>query len=134
MRILLADDDPQDRALFRLAAEAAQIEVEITQSRDELWLALESAEAKGAFPDVIVTDLHMPGMDLPTFLQRRQTKADFARIPLVVMSNSGALRIAERQMVAAIGGFERKPVTFQGLEDLLVGFTARFGTTSPSGQ
>lgn len=132
MRILLADDDPQDRALFRLAAESAQIEVEITRSRDELWLALESGETRGELPDVIVTDLHMSGMDLPTLLQRLAATAGFARIPLVVMSNSGALQITERQTVAAIGGFERKPVSFKGLEDLLVGFATRFGPTSPA--
>lgn len=117
--VLVADDDPQDRALLQMAAETAELELLIAQNRDELWRLLELAWSQGTLPDAILTDLHMPGMDLATMLARLRNTAEFSKIPLVVMSNSGALRSHEQELVERIGRFEQKPVSFDGLEDML---------------
>lgn len=58
-RILLADDDAATRDLVKRALEADGHSVLTTQDGSE---ALDSLNAGKAF-DVLVTDVHMPGMD-----------------------------------------------------------------------
>ena len=59
-RILLADDDKATRDLVKRALEADGHEVELTQDGAE---ALERLAAAAATLDVLVSDVHMPGID-----------------------------------------------------------------------
>jgi CheY-like chemotaxis protein len=59
-RILLADDDSATRDLVKRALETEGHEVEVTQDGSE---ALEKLKAASAAIDVLVSDVHMPGID-----------------------------------------------------------------------
>lgn len=58
-RILLADDDKATRELVKRALEAEGHAVEVTQDGSE---ALDKVKS-GAAIDVLVSDVHMPGID-----------------------------------------------------------------------
>lgn len=58
--ILLADDDKTTRDLVKRALEAEGHTVEITQDGSE---ALDRLKSQAASIDVLVSDIHMPGID-----------------------------------------------------------------------
>ena len=58
--ILLADDDKTTRDLVKRALESEGHTVEITQDGSE---ALDRIKAGAASIDVLVSDIHMPGID-----------------------------------------------------------------------
>lgn len=80
-RILLADDDETTRDLVRRALEADGHAVEMTQDGTE---ALERLAAAPANLDVLVSDVHMPGID-GIELARRAIEATPA-LKLLLMS------------------------------------------------
>lgn len=59
-RILLADDDKATRDLVKRALEADGHEVELTQDGGE---ALERLAESATAPDILISDVHMPGID-----------------------------------------------------------------------
>ncbi len=59
-RILLADDDKATRDLVKRALEAGGHEVELTQDGSE---ALERLAEAATAPDILISDVHMPGID-----------------------------------------------------------------------
>lgn len=59
-RILLADDDKATRDLVKRALESDGHAVEITQDGSE---ALDKLESGSGLIDVLISDVHMPGMD-----------------------------------------------------------------------
>lgn len=59
-RILLADDDKATRDLVKRALEADGHEVELTQDGGE---ALERLAEAATAPDILISDVHMPGID-----------------------------------------------------------------------
>ena len=77
-RLLVIDDDPAWRALYRLAFEG----------RYELFEATDAQEALGQLeavnPDVILLDLRMPRMNGLDFIRRLDRRG--IRIPVVVCS------------------------------------------------
>lgn len=60
VRILLADDDQATRDLVKRALESDGHTVDLTQDGTE---ALETLSSDGAAFDVLVSDVHMPGLD-----------------------------------------------------------------------
>ena len=70
-RILLADDDATARDLVRRALESGGHSVTVTQDGLE---ALETLDGAAAAFDLLVTDVHMPGMD-GLALAERATRA-----------------------------------------------------------
>ena len=81
-RILCAEDEPDIRAVARLALEqVGGFDVLICSSGEE---ALDKA---GAFaPDLIVLDVMMPGMDGPATLRRLRAAPATAAIPVVFLT------------------------------------------------
>lgn len=86
-KVLLVEDYPETRAIFRLVLEAAGFEVlEASNAEDGLQ------KATGEHPDVILTDLVMPGMsgvDAARILRRRP---DTGTIPIVAATGSVSAR------------------------------------------
>lgn len=128
--ILVADDDDEDVDFLRDAIEESDLPGEFRTVSDGIEL-LEYLRREGRFaepelaprPSLILLDLKMPRMDGLEAL--RQIKADrsLARIPVVVLTTSGA----EGDVLAAYDGgassYIRKPLTFQELVDSMKSLT-----------
>ncbi len=91
-KMLVVDDDPAWRALYRMAFEG----------QFEIFEATDGQEGLAAFdsikPDVIVLDLRMPKMDGLDFIRRLGHKG--VRAPIVVCS--GALNDGERPVIPGV--------------------------------
>lgn len=86
VRVLVCDDEPDIRLLFRVAFEAAGAEV--TEAVDGLD-CLDSLE--GTVPDLLVLDLYMPRCDGFAALQR--IHASWPDLPVVVVSAHASVEI-----------------------------------------
>ena len=81
--ILVVDDEFDLRFVLRMFLEKRGHQV---IEAPEGGAALEHIRAATRFPDIVVTDLDMPGMDGRTFIRRLREDEATAAIPIVVWS------------------------------------------------
>jgi CheY-like chemotaxis protein len=82
-RILVVDDDPSTRLIFRLIFESAGYEVEEAPNGA---IAL-SVVGEGP-PDLLVTDILMPVMDGLALISRLRSQVQTAALPIVAVSGN----------------------------------------------
>lgn len=80
-RVLLVEDEADIRELIRYSLAQAGLEVEEASDGAE---ALE--KLRGFAPDLIVLDLMLPGMPGLEICRRLRSRADTARLPIMVVS------------------------------------------------
>ena len=112
MRLLLVDDDRGLRTLLRTTFEVFDIEVD---EADSASVALERIASRR--PDVVVLDVHMPGMSGLELCRKLKTEEDTAGIGVVLLTGSDA-DTPENAEAAGADAFLRKP--FSPLELLSV--------------
>jgi DNA-binding NtrC family response regulator len=113
LRILLVDDDPQSLDSTRRILEHSEFSVEVASSG---IVAIDRLRAAGATrPDLIITDVRMPGMSGMEFVEAYQ-KLGF-NIPFVVMTAFGQVQDAVWAMKMGAVDFLLKPFKRQQLLD-----------------
>ena len=89
IKILLADDDADDRDIFRQVVLDSGIEAELTAVEDGRELIAFLLDMKdAAAPDVIFLDLNMPGMDGKACLREIRHQSKFSMTPVIILSTS----------------------------------------------
>jgi two-component system chemotaxis response regulator CheY len=83
-RILVVDDEPDQRALLRRIFERAGHEV-----RDAGNGAAALKAVAESVPDLVVTDMMMPVMDGPELIRRLRADPAWAGIPILAASGDG---------------------------------------------
>ena len=136
VRILLADDDPDDRRLIQEALTAIHFasHLNVVEDGEELMAYLKHtgkyAENSPA-PNLILLDVNMPRMNGWEALRLIKSDVQLRHIPVVVLAAAG-----EPDQVAQtyqLGGtsFIAKPQSFEALSDVLrVAAQYWFGTVS----
>lgn len=120
----MADDDHEDREFAREAFEESRLANDFRTVGDGVEL-LEYLRREGAYsepgaaprPGLILLDLQMPRMDGFQTLEQIRSDPSFTRIPVVVMTTSGADEDIARSYDAGANSYVRKPVTFERLVD-----------------
>ena len=114
MTILLADDNPGNREVARLALEAVGYEViEAADGREALELA------QSVLPGLLILDIQMPVLDGYGVIGRLRQDDRFAETPAIAMT-AFAMRGDESKALAA--GFTRyvsKPVNITDLRRIV---------------
>jgi CheY-like chemotaxis protein len=126
IRILLAEDDPDDRLLTRRALEKSRLanSIEAVKDGEELMAYLRH-EAPYDDPDaaprpgLILLDLNMPRMDGREALRKIKSDPDLRRIPVIVLTTSEAEQDILQSYDLGVNAFVTKPVTFDGLADAI---------------
>lgn len=125
LKILLADDDPDDRLMAAEALEEARVRNELVTVEDGVEL-LDYLLGTGPFegnrpvrPGLILLDLNMPRIDGREALAQIKNDADLRRIPVVVLTTSKAEEDIFRTYDLGVNSFISKPVTFQGLVEVM---------------
>lgn len=124
--ILMADDDPEDRMLAEEALEEARLanELHFVEDGEELMDYLNrrgkyTALSDSSLPGLILLDLNMPRKDGREALREIKADSELRRIPIVVLTTSRAEEDIYRTYELGVSSFITKPVTFEGLVDLM---------------
>lgn len=115
VRILLIDDDRDDRELFEMALQELGLDADIRTARDGVDALEVLAGPSLPVPDIIFMDLNMPRMDGRQLLLRLRGQDRFRKVPVIVYSTSSAP--AERLSVQRLGATDYlvKPSSFSAL-------------------
>jgi two-component system response regulator len=127
IRVLVAEDNPGDVQLLRMALLAAKLECELVVVEDGRE-ALDFIHQKGRFadiavPDLAVLDLNLPKNDGLEVLEAMRANPTFAKTPVAVLSSSSAPTEKARLARFGVGRFiEKSPDLAQYMQ---IGFTIK---------
>ena len=124
--ILMADDDAEDRMLAKNALQKSRLVNDLEfvpdgkELMDYLYRRGKYEELAGSpLPGLILLDLNMPRKDGRTALMEIKADSNLKRIPIVVLTTSKAEEDIIRTYDLGISGFVVKPVTFDGLVNVM---------------
>lgn len=128
-RILIVEDDNIFSYLYERNVRTIDQNAEVTQARDG-YQALTTIAT--GLPDAIVMDIGMPSLDGCEFLRIVKTKAEYAAVPIIVITSSPALYAEE------INGYPntylfRKPLTAKLLHSVIANLLVCNPTMETSG-
>lgn len=123
---LMADDDPDDRMLTKEAMSESRVlnDLRFVEDGEELMEYL-NRQGKYSNPDesprpsVILLDLNMPKKDGREALKEIKADPNLRRIPIVIMTTSQSEEDILRSYDLGASSYITKPVTFDGLIDLM---------------
>jgi len=124
--ILVADDDPDDCMLIEDAFLESRLRNDLRFVKDGIEL-LDYLRHQGTYenpssaprPGLILLDLNMPRMDGREALALIKADPALKQIPIVVLTTSKAEEDILRTYDTGVNSFITKPVTFEGLVDLV---------------
>lgn len=126
IRIVVAEDDPDDRFLIEDAFHENSIQnhIDFVEDGEELMDYLNRkgkyAElAKEPLPGLVLLDLNMPRKDGREALKEMKSDERLCSIPVVVLTTSRADEDVVRTYGLGVNSFISKPVTFEGLVDVV---------------
>lgn len=126
IRIVVADDDADDRMMIRDAFEESKLgnPIDFIEDGMELMEYLNRegkyANLKGQpYPGFILLDLNMPRKDGRTALKEIKESAELHRIPIVILTTSKAEEDIIKTYNLGVNSFICKPVSFDKLVDIV---------------
>jgi len=134
VKIVVAEDDVDDRLLIEDAFTESKVDADVhfVEDGQELldflhrrgrWEALNGEP----YPGLILLDLNMPRMDGREALKQIKTDQDLRSIPVVIFSTSRSEEDIAASYTAGANSFISKPVTFEGLLDIVRGLKLYWG-------
>jgi len=128
MRILVAEDDPNDTVLMDRAFRKAGVTAPVTFVRDGQEV-LDFLERKGRFnareneePNTLVLDIKMPRLTGLQVLQWVKTQEQFRRLPVVMFSSSEQARDVNLAYDLGASAYLVKPVETNQYQQTINGF------------
>jgi CheY-like chemotaxis protein len=126
IRIVVADDDADDRMMIRDAFEESKLGNPIDFVEDGMEL-MEYLNRQGKYqnlagqpyPGFILLDLNMPRKDGRTALKEIKESAELHRIPIVILTTSKAEEDIIKTYNLGVNSFICKPVSFDKLVDIV---------------
>ncbi len=118
IRILLADDDEDDRLMAREAFDVSLLTNPLDEVVDGVELMehlYELLRLGKPLPGLILLDLNMPRKDGREALAEIKSHAELRRIPVVVLTTSKAEEDIYRTYDLGVNSFISKPISFDGL-------------------
>ena len=103
-RILIVDDEPFIRRILARLLVGAGHEVESAEDGEQAWRQIR----EGSRPDLIISDLMMPGMSGTDFVRRLRTE-ESRSIPVLILTARGQEVDAEDARRAGANAFMTKP-------------------------
>lgn len=126
IRILVAEDDADDRMMIKDAFEESRLgnPVDFVEDGIQLmnYLQREGEYASltdNPYPGFILLDLNMPRKDGRTALREIKASPILQRIPIVILTTSKAEEDIVRTYNLGVNSFICKPVTFDSLVEIV---------------
>ncbi len=117
LSLILADDDPDDRDLFKEAIESKSLNTKLEFAEDGKCL-IDILSNGNPLPDIIFLDLNMPHKSgFECLIEIRQTER-LKNIPVVIYSTSSSIKDIEETFEKGANLYIKKPSSFQDLESI----------------
>jgi two-component system CheB/CheR fusion protein len=119
-RVLLVEDSNDVLCVFQLELKALGYEVDaVLNAEDALVLAQQT------IPDVIVSDLSMPGMDGFEFIKRIREMPALSSVPAIAMTGTNNDKLLKRAIALGFTTHVMKPVEMPVLSNRIEQLTSR---------
>ena len=122
IRLLMAEDDPQDQFMVKRAFTHARClnEIAIVEDGEELlaYLRREGKHQAASRPDLILLDLNMPRKSGREALAEVKSDPALRGIPIIILTTSNADEDILRSYDLGANSYIQKPVTFEKLVDV----------------
>ncbi len=121
LRVMLVEDDEPTRELYQLEFESWKLPIDCTWMSSAMEALMDIASMR---PDLLITDLSMPGVDGFEMLKALKRNMELADMQVIVISG------LPRQAIDARGGFPedafmlQKPVNFDWLQGFMSAMVA----------
>jgi DNA-binding NarL/FixJ family response regulator len=116
IRIVVADDDADDRGMIKEAFEESKLGNPVEYLRRE---GKYQHLAGQPYPGFVLLDLNMPRKDGRTALKEIKESAELHRIPIVILTTSKAEEDIIKTYNLGVNSFICKPVSFDKLVDIV---------------
>lgn len=118
IRILLADDDEDDRLFFKDAIEDLKMDTIVTTVNDGIQLMEYLKEAE-VLPHVVFLDLNMPRKGGIECLQEIRNSKTLKNLSIAIYSTSGSEHDIEETFIKGANVYIKKPNDFNSLKKVL---------------
>lgn len=118
-RVLLADDDEDDRLFFSDALTSLKAETEIIEAEDGDKLMRYLEDEANELPDILFLDLNMPCKNGFECLDAIRLSARLRHMTVAIYSTSAEERDIETAFVKGANVYIRKPSDFESLKKTL---------------
>jgi CheY-like chemotaxis protein len=105
--VLLADDDADDRMLFRDVVKDLGLKLTLHTVNDGVEL-MEFLQAAKQLPDALFLDINMPKKDGLTCLREIKADGKLQSLPVIIFSNSENIILVEKMLNEGAAYFVRK--------------------------
>jgi CheY-like chemotaxis protein len=115
VKILLADDDPEDRSIMQIVFEELALSSNISFVEDGTGVIeyLQQVGPESMLPDLIILDLNMPKLSGTETLKILKTHDRYKNIPIIIFSTSlNEIQMKECMSMGA-SSYVIKPNTFE---------------------
>lgn len=115
--ILIAEDDKTLQTLYRTAFERWDLPIRLRIAANGFEALLEVGQRT---PDILITDLVMPGMDGFELIRHLRENSNLARMDIIVVSAVDTEEIAQKGLPRTVTFFS-KPIPFHEIKGFLLG-------------
>ncbi|MHA7056982.1 response regulator [Aquimarina sp. M1] len=119
LKILLADDDEDDRALFEKAIKELGLQTDLKLFINGMELIKYLRQPDTALPNVLFLDLNMPTMDGFECLKEIKDDPGLKGITVVIYSTSSSEKDIEATFLNGANIYVNKPTNFNDLKNIL---------------
>src|SRR4051812_17646870 len=119
IRILLADDDEDDRLFFKDAIEDLKMDTIVTTVNDGIQLMNYLNEHEHHLPHVVFLDLNMPRKGGIECLQEIRSTKPLKDLSIAIYSTSGSEHDIEETFIKGANVYIKKPNDFNSLKKVL---------------
>ena len=131
LRVMVVEDDEDARELYRCNFEEWDLPIDCTWMPSAIEAMMDIASMR---PDLLITDLAMPGVDGLEMLKALKRNANLADMHIVVVSGLPPQAIAARGGFPVYAHLHGKPINFdwlQGFMTALIPANSRWHTREP---
>ncbi|MFZ4857445.1 MAG: response regulator [Desulfuromonadaceae bacterium] len=130
LSVLLVVDNSTDNQLMSGFFNRWHMVTQSVSDADDALALLDRMRENGSLPDLIVTDIHLPGMDGWELICQIREQKNYDDVQIIIMSESFMRGDASRCKELRIGDFLAKPVILVELKDAITAVLA--GEVSPA--
>ncbi len=117
--VLLVEDNPMNQVVMQTYFEDLALSLHLAESGQKALEMLRKWKAQNSFPDLILMDMHMPGMDGIETTKCIQDEMKDINIPIIAISANAFTEQQKEALIVGIQGYVTKPVDFEQLVSIL---------------